>query len=160
MPARIRKRRQLLVDRKVQGTLLLRTVLYWVYAMLAVTASIVCYRILVDGPARPFYTHFDDLWFHMSPAFFGALFLLPLVLIDMARLSNRFTGPLYRMRNEMRRLARGEKVQLMHFRDGDYWHEIAEEFNAVVARVEQLEAQQRESVLVGVATEADADDCA
>ena len=121
------KRSQLFVDRKVQGAMLWRAMLYWCYAMLTIMASIVSWRILVHGVAQPFNTHLTDL------------------LNDMSRQTNRFAGPLFRLRNEMRRLSRGEKVLPVHFRDNDFWHEMAEEFNAVVARVEKLEAHQREA---------------
>jgi hypothetical protein len=149
------KRSQVFVDRKVQGALLWRTVLYWCYAMLTITASIVCWRILATGVAHPFNGHLYDVLYDLSPMLIGAACMLPLVLFDMARLTNRFAGPLYRLRNEMRRLSRGEKVQPLHFRDADFWHEVAEEFNAVVARVEQLEACHRETQPVAATSSAD-----
>lgn len=140
------KRSQVFVDSKVQGALLWRTVTYWCYAMLTIMASIVCWRILVTGVAQPFNIHLNDVLYSLSPMILGAAIMLPILLFDMARLTNRFVGPLYRLRNEMRRLARGEKVPPLRFRDDDFWHEIAEEFNAVVARVEQLEERQNETL--------------
>ena len=41
----------------------------------------------------------------------GALALLPLVVVDVLRLSNRFVGPLLRLRRSLRQLARGEYVE-------------------------------------------------
>ncbi len=58
-------RKRLLVDPKVQGTLILRAVLYWVVCLVTLTLMLLCWRI-VTGPARPFYTHFDDMWFHFQ----------------------------------------------------------------------------------------------
>jgi len=142
------KRSQVFVDRKVQGALLWRAMLYWCYAMLTIMASIISWRILVHGMAQPFNNHVVDLLNDMSPMILGAAFMLPIILFDMARQTNRFAGPLFRLRNEMRRLSRGEKVLPVHFRDNDFWHEMAEEFNAVVARMEKLEAQQREKEAV------------
>jgi predicted Zn-dependent protease len=51
---------------------------------------------------------------------------------------------LYRLRREMRRLAEGEKVAPIHFRDGDFWIEFAEEFNAVARRMEMLDSKENE----------------
>ena len=62
----------------------------------------------------------------------------PLVVIDCVRLSNRFAGPLHRLRRDMRRLAAGEIVEPIHFRDDDLWREFADEFNAVARRMELL----------------------
>ncbi|MHB1034657.1 MAG: hypothetical protein ACYC35_08945 [Pirellulales bacterium] len=130
------KRRQLFVDSKVQGSLLLRVVAYWFYCLLTITLMVLCWRV-VTGPARPFYTHFDDMWFHFGPALVASLLLLPLVVIDCVRLSSRFAGPMVRLRNAMHRLAQGEQVQPVHFRKGDFWQEFAEDFNQVLSRLQR-----------------------
>ncbi len=133
-------RKQLFVDPKVQGALIGRVVLYWIVCLITVTLMLLCWRILT-GPARPFYTHFDAMWFHYGPALVASLLLLPLVIMDIVRLSNRFAGPLLRLRRAMRALARGEHVEPIHFRQGDFWHEFAEEFNGILKRVQTLQAQ-------------------
>ena len=93
---------------------------------------------LVTGPARVFYTHFDDMWFFYGPAAVASALLMPMVILDIVRVSNRFVGPLVRLRRSLRELARGEKVEPIRFREGDFWQEIAEEFNAVAARFERV----------------------
>lgn len=130
------KRTRLFVDAKVQGALLLRAAMYWVLALLAITLMLLVWRI-TTGPARIFYTHFDDMWFHFGPALVASFVLLPIALIDVLKLSNRFVGPLLRLRREMRALARGEHVEPIEFRDHDYWRDMADEFNALVRLVEQ-----------------------
>jgi hypothetical protein len=48
----------------------------------------------------------------------------------------------------MRALARGEHVEPIEFRRGDFWKEFADEFNAVAARVQsELPAPPVESGL-------------
>lgn len=130
------KRRQLFVDPRVQGALVLRTVLYWIMCVTAITLMLLCWRI-VTGPARMFYTHFEDMWFHFGPALVASFLVLPLVIYDVVRMSNRFCGPLFRLRRCLRALARGEPVAPISFRDGDFWPEIAQEFNALLARVQR-----------------------
>ena len=44
----------------------------------------------------------------------------------------------------MKALAEGEEVSPIHFRDGDFWQELAEDFNRIVKRVEALETQRSE----------------
>jgi len=117
--------------------LVLRVILYWFVCLIAISLMLLCWRI-VTGPARMFYTHFDDMWFFYGPAAVASLLLLPLVIVDVVRLSNRFTGPLLRLRRSMRALARGEEVEPIRFRDGDFWQELAEEFNTVAARCQHL----------------------
>jgi len=135
MPQMKRMRKKLFVDPKVQGALVMRVVLYWIVCIITITLMLLCWRI-VTGPARMFYTHFDDMWFHFGPALIASFLLLPLVIVDIIRLSNRFAGPLLRLRRSMRALARGDHVEPIHFRKGDFWHEFAEEFNAMVLRVQ------------------------
>jgi len=131
-------RKRLYVDPKVQGALAVRVVLYWGVCVIAIALMLLCWRI-VTGPARMYYTHFGDLWFFYGPAAVASFLLLPLVVIDILRLSNRFAGPLVRLRRSMRALARGRHVEPIEFRSSDFWQEIAEQFNGVIKRVEELE---------------------
>ena len=136
--AHVRKgsfRRNLLVDSKVQGVLVTRVALYWIMCLVTVGMLLLCWRVLSD-PAEPFYTHFRELWRNYGPPAIASLFLLPLVLLDVIRLSNRFAGPMLRMRCAMRALALGEHVATIEFREGDYWQDFADEFNAVAARIQ------------------------
>lgn len=133
------KRKQLFVDPKVQGALAMRAVLYWGASIATMGLMLLCFRI-ITGPARLFYEHFDEMWFHYGPALAGSVIILPLLVIDVVRLSNRFAGPLVRLRRGMRALARGEDVKPLHFREGDFWQEFADEFNAVAMRLRRLQA--------------------
>jgi len=144
-------RKQLFVDPKVQGALVWRAILYWFTCLIAMVLMVVCWRVLT-GPARMFYYHFDDMWFFYGPSLIISLVILPLVLADLIRASNRFAGPMLRLRRSMRDLARGQHVEPIQFRENDFWHDFAEDFNAVVARV------QGESTAQGEDTTADSDE--
>ncbi|MBN2580199.1 MAG: hypothetical protein JXB10_14515 [Pirellulales bacterium] len=142
------KRKCYFVDPKVQGALVTRVVLYWFFCLLTITLMLLCWRI-ITGPARPFYMHFDDMWFFYGPAVVASLLLLPLVVVDIIRLSNRFVGPLLRLRRQMRALAHGEQVDPLGFRNDDFWREFADEFNAIAAQMKHLStppaAEEQES---------------
>ena len=137
------RRRQLFVDSKVQGALVLRVLLYWIVCLITVTLMLLCWSII--RTPRMFYTHFDDMWFHYGPALIASLVLLPMVVVDIIRLSNRFAGPLVRLRRAMRALAQGEQVRPIHFRENDFWQEFADEFNAIAARMQQVAPAQTPS---------------
>jgi hypothetical protein len=128
-------RRQLFVDARIQGPLVVRVVLYWVICLITIALMLLCWRILT-GPKRLFLQHLDEMWFYCGPAALASFLLLPLVLVDLVRSSNRFVGPFLRLRWAMRGLARGEPVEPIEFRRGDFWREFADEFNAVAARVQ------------------------
>jgi len=129
-----RMRKRLFVDPKVQGALVVRVLLYWIVCLITITLMLLCWSVL--RTPRMFYTHLDDMWFRYGPALVASFLLLPMVVVDIIRLSNRFAGPLLRLRRSMRALARGEHVKPIHFREGDFWQEFADEFNALLARVQ------------------------
>ena len=114
----------------------MRVLLYWIVCLITITLMLLCWSII--RTPRMFYTHFDDMWFHYGPALIASFILLPMVILDIVRLSNRFAGPLVRLRRGMRALAQGEEVRPIHFREGDFWQEFADEFNAIAARMGQV----------------------
>lgn len=132
-----KKRKQLFVDPKVQGALILRVALYWVVCLVTITLMLLCWQI-VTGPARMFSVHFQDISLQFGPALVASLVLLPLVMYDVVQMSNRFCGPLIRLRRCMRALARGEDVKPISFRDDDFWREFAQEFNALAVRMQTI----------------------
>lgn len=141
-------RKRLFVDPEVQGQLVLRVVLYWATCLMTVAMVVMCWRI-VNGPARPFYRHLDDMWFHLGPALLASLILLPMVIMDVIRVSNRFVGPLLRLRRSLRNLASGQEVEPIRFRQGDFWQGFADEFNAVITRMKELEIAAYRTMEVG-----------
>lgn len=129
------KRKRLLVDWRVQGALALRCVIYWCLCLVSISIMLVVWAMLTD-PTRFFYEHAADLESTFTPAAIASVFLLPIVIFDLLKLTNRFAGPIYRLRAEMRELARGGEIKRLRFRDGDLLPELAEEFNAMLARFE------------------------
>lgn len=138
------KRRQYFVDPKVQGALVLRLLGYWTVTIVTVTAMVLCWRI-VTSPVNVFIAEMGDMWFHYGAALVASLLLLPLIVLDCVRMSNRFAGPLYRVRRCMRDLSAGLPVPPIHFREGDFWPEVADEFNAVSAKLQRLETELAEA---------------
>jgi hypothetical protein len=140
----MRLRKKLFVDPKVQGALVIRAVGYWFFCLLTMALALVLWRVWT-GPARLFYYQFDELWQWYGPAAIASLLVLPLVIVDVVRLSNRFAGPLYRLRRELRKLSVGEPVRALKFRDGDFWMEFADEFNGVAKQLDLLQASPTEA---------------
>lgn len=124
-------RRKLFVDAKLQGALLAHTILYWFYCLLSVSVIAVAWIVLVKRPP----TSADlsqQLWQNFGPALLGAVVLLPLVLLDCLRLSNRFAGPMVRIQRAMKQLATGERPEKLKVRKSDFWSEFIDDFNLVI----------------------------
>lgn len=162
-------RQQLLIDSNVQGSILRRAAFYsaacavYFIVILIFTESMVL-------PGRTFgaaVVHCVKEAIYWAP---GLVLLLPLIAYDLLKLTNRFAGPIFRLRREMQRLAVGESKRRLSFRADDYWAEMAEEFNVLRDELMQLreykiasekqasEAKKSVSVLFSKPNAAEADD--
>jgi hypothetical protein len=139
---RLTPRKRLFVDPKVQGALMFRVVMYWWLCISTIALLLLAWNIInaPDGTFLSFF-RFDLLWNQYGAVMVAAIVLLPIMLLDVLQISNRFVGPLFRMRRSLRALAAGEYVAPIRFRKNDFGLELADEFNAVAARVESLKRQ-------------------
>lgn len=127
-----------LVDREVQGSLVFRTALYWLFCLFSVSLMLICWETYA-GPRRSFFELSTELIHRYGPALLASLVLLPIAMMDVVRFSNRFVGPVVRMRDALRLLAKGESIQPLHFRDNDFWREMAVDVNQVAGRLFRAE---------------------
>jgi hypothetical protein len=134
-------RKRLFVDSKVQGALIMRTCLYWVFCFAAITIMLLIWRSV--AMAEPFWMQFDEIWQRHAPIVVAAALLLPVLLVDVVRVSNRFAGPMYRMRRYMREVANGQDAQPVKFREYDYWTEFADELNAMLENLKNRPPVER-----------------
>ncbi|MBI3839635.1 MAG: hypothetical protein HY288_17070 [Planctomycetia bacterium] len=139
---RLFQRKKVFVDPRVQGAMLLRLVIYWVFGLLAIAQILLFWQIITSPPA-PFLDQFrfDILWAKHGSVVIASLIMLPIFLVDTVVVTNRFAGPLYRLRASIRALTAGERVEPLKFRDRDFWREVADEFNLLAVHVEQLKRQ-------------------
>lgn len=64
-----------------------------------------------------------------------ALLIAVILIVGGLIISHKIAGPVYRMQKELNKMATAEKVELtnINFRKGDFFPELAESFNALVA---------------------------
>ena len=92
--------------------------------------------IALSDPSRSALLLIYELWGYFSPAIVASVVVLPLFIFDILKLSHKIAGPLERLSAEMQKLADGESVEPLRFRDGDYWPELAEKFNELAEKVQ------------------------
>lgn len=133
-------RGKIYVDRQVQGALAKRIVLHWLAFLTLCIACLAAFEYFTGEPHLSFGEHAFAVW--NKYAFFLLLMLavVPSFIWDTMKLSNRFTGPVLRLRDGIRRLADGEDVPEMKFRDNDFWRELSSDFNRAAARVSEPKA--------------------
>jgi hypothetical protein len=127
-------RKKTFVDPKVQGALVRRLVLHWVVFFSVAALVAFCLQVL-SNPFRPIEEQLREVWWTHGPFLVVMFLMLPVFIVDTIKLSHRFAGPIYRLRNVVRAIARGEKFQPLKFREMDFWHGLAEDFNEMVDRL-------------------------
>lgn len=146
-------RRKKLVDSRVQGALVRRLALQWLACLVIATLS----ALVLQFCANPFVSpvvHFKNMWWSHGPLLVSVLLLLPVFVMDTIKLSNRFVGPIQRIRVSMRAVAQGEPAEPVSFRAGDFWQEIAEEYNVILEKLSAAQeaaasaADEKDKVLV------------
>jgi hypothetical protein len=122
------------IDAKVQGALLARTTIYWMFCLFSVSLMLMCWKAFTGPPMR-FVDLMADLFNRFGPGLVASLVLLPVALMDVLRLSNRFVGPVGRLRKGLKDLASGNRTEPLLFSDDDFWREMAGDFNEVAAKM-------------------------
>jgi hypothetical protein len=140
----MRPRNRLLVDPAVQYSIGLRIVLHWFLFICSLVMSSVAIRIITLAGDVPFSDALTIAVKAQIPVIVIAVLLIPVFLRDTLRLSNRFAGPMFRLRHAIENLKNGNENSPLVFRKNDFWQPVASDFNLVVNEVESLRARNRE----------------
>lgn len=124
-----RHRRKSIADREVQYALGKRLALHWVMFIVFAMCISLFITIIQLVPEQSLSDAFTTGLIRQLPLLVAATVLVPLFLRDALLVSNRFAGPMVRLRKSIQGLANGEKIPPLVFRQNDYWMESATEFN-------------------------------
>ena len=133
-------RQKVWIDFNVQGVLVGRILLYWFGVALYFGISLSCYQWM-EYPDLTTGEHAQAIFEQIWPCLPSYILLLPLVIFDMVRLSNRFVGPVYRLRMHLGRLNANASTYALNFRDDDYWQQLAEPINQLQRTILSLEKE-------------------
>ena len=128
------ERKKTFVDPKVQGALVRRLVLHWLSFFLVASVVAFCLQVL-SNPFRSLAEHTQQLWWTHGPFLLVLVFLLPVFVLDTIKLSHRFAGPIYRLRQTILEIADGNPPPRLKFRDFDFWQGLAEDLNRMVEQL-------------------------
>lgn len=142
------RRTSILIDREVQGSLLQKIVLHWGLLFLANTVALMIWLSLFEAPDGSWRDVFQLAVQRYLPVVIVSLAILPAFLWDTVRLTNRFAGPIRRLRVALSDAANGRTVAPLNFRSNDYWREIANDFNKLTEQSEgQTEKEKQNGFL-------------
>jgi len=136
-----RKRKQKYVDTHVQGALLRRILMHWVVFFFVAVMTLALMVGLVGDPSMTMMDRITSQTGQFMLLGMVMLALLPVFMLDTTRFSNRFVGPIGRLRRQLRELGTDHTTEPCVFRDNDFWAGMAEEFNTVA---DLVKSQQQE----------------
>lgn len=136
------KRRRFYVDGEVQNPLARRIALQWLMFIVVCFGVVGFVQACIENPGSPLGEMFVfSLKRNLLPILTG-FSLVPVFVHDTIRSTNRFAGPVTRLRETLREIAKDGKPRELTIRNDDYWSELGEEFNAAIAKIQSENAQK------------------
>jgi hypothetical protein len=143
------KRARKYVDRNVQGGLLTRMAIHWGVFFFTSAFAYIVVQAIVSPNGTSFLQRIQNSLTEFSLLGLLMLTLMPAFFLDVVRFSNRFAGPIVRLRRFLRELGENGEVPPLKFRDDDFWMEIAKEFNVCRERIyrQKMEIDRLQALL-------------
>ncbi len=135
-------RQRKFVDFAVQGGIVARLVAYW-FATVGISLSLAMVIGWFSNPLAPLAQQWARQMQLIWPLLLATFMVLPIAVLGLVRFTHRFAGPVLRLRRCLNDLADGRAVAPLKFRKGDFWPELADAFNRVVAMKESLQTRPR-----------------
>ncbi|MFG0255733.1 MAG: hypothetical protein ACF787_11670 [Rhodopirellula sp. JB053] len=129
-----KKRSQTVIDREVQYGVVWKIAVHWLALFACNSIALVIWVGLFEQPDVSWKQTVGDSFRRFLPFFVITAALIPAFVLDTLKLTNRFAGPVSRLRTEINNAAEGRPVRRLKFRNNDYWREIADGFNALIDR--------------------------
>ncbi|MCC6508717.1 MAG: hypothetical protein IT423_06400 [Pirellulaceae bacterium] len=130
----------MLVDFEVQTSLLRKIAVHWALLLLANAVGLFFWTCLMNAPVESWSELLVGFVRTYIPVLIISLALLPVFLVDAAKLSNRFAGPMVRIRRALSAVLSGDQVEPVQFRENDFWRSMAEDFNQALKQRGHVES--------------------
>jgi hypothetical protein len=133
-------RKKWFIDPKVQTAIAVKLVLYWVCGVVFILLPLVATNALLT-PEVGLLKHAKNAFAQHWVVFVTMTLMLPCAVFDVFKFSNRFVGPIYRIRQELKRHEETGEMKPIHFRENDYWTDVSEGMTRLANRITELETQ-------------------
>lgn len=135
------QRSRYLIDPKVQWSIAGMITFHWAVFLVCLVTISAMVQVMVAAGHHPFVNSLASAVRAHLPILGMMLLMLPIFLRDMLKMTNRFAGPMYRLRLSLSSLANQRPTSKIRFRSKDFWQEVADDFNTIMNRVEELESE-------------------
>ncbi len=136
-----KKRKVIFIDSEVQGGILRRIVCHWMMLVVCSTLMLMVWVRLFEAPEKSWEEVFQLCYTRFAPFMIVSLTLIPAFARDTVKFSNRFAGPMVRLRGALKMAGAGDAPKHISFRKGDYWQDIARSFNQLADRINQQQEE-------------------
>lgn len=137
-------RKKLFVQGDIQKGIIVRFLMYIAFAFFFITLPVSFGRAWLD-PTQLWVTHFFSVWVENWPLLLCLALFIPFAIIDLLRFSHRIVGPIFRLKNEIKKLGTGDTSSAgLQFRENDFWDELSGSFNQLAEQIQDLKAKNEE----------------
>jgi hypothetical protein len=124
-----------------QTRLFFRVVIYWFVYTGTLFNLLFAWRLLSQGPGD-LWQQFVGTLYDSVPLLICSLIVIPWIGLDAVRFTNRLVGPLHRFRKTIQSVTAHEPVAPIRLRRDDFLIEMHDDFNAMLAALEERGAAQ------------------
>jgi len=132
------KRMKYLVDPPVQWAIGRRILLQWAAFAVCLLMVNVILRTMTEMIVTPFREAFVNSLTSQISVLVILASMLPMLVLDTVKFTNRFAGPMYRLKNAIRCVRHDAAPAPLVFRGGDFWQEVTADFNALSGDIQSL----------------------
>ena len=125
------RRWTVVADKGIQMRLCARIFFYWVACQCSFAVAIFSIAALQGPEPTGSVTRF------IVPALLISMLVLPIALFDVLVFSNRFVGPISQLRSKMNSLVNENTCEKVHFRRGDFYGELSQNFNILREQIQE-----------------------
>ena len=144
------KRRTVLVDKTTQWAIVKQMMRHWLYHSLVTILLLAILQVLLGGAFKSWKENWESIWPLAASVYISLIVLLPMFILDSFKLSNRFAGPIGRVRRALRDVADGKPYSPIQLRKGDFWPEIAQEVNAAFEALSKKKVMEEDALEMSV----------
>lgn len=137
----MQQRKRLLINWSVQGPLLIRLIVHLVtYSAATLSLVILCWmyqRRAIESVLGPNAEPLNLFWYRFLPIVGCCLAVLPFVLYDMLKITNRIAGPLFRFEEAMQQFEETGVLPKAHLRENDLLTDFCGRYNKFVGEMHE-----------------------
>lgn len=140
------QRKQVYVNRSIQGTVMKRFAVYWLGYHLTLWHSMLLYGyfrglMLRSDPngGMGFWQYYGKFFEANHTVLLCCVAVCPLLLWDTLRVTHRIAGPIVRFKKALKQLSRGEYVGPIQLREHDLMDDLKDAFNEFLASRERAD---------------------